>query len=256
MFGRPPFFVNQQQPLRLTICQWAAGVVAPPVCALCGGPGQWLDEPWGLDLCPHCEAACPRLAHPCPRCAAPRSGPGAPCPDCPRAPRAFDAAVALFQYGDPVDQLVTGLKFGRELVHARVLGMLFARRLRDPARPLPDGIVPLPLHAARLAERGFNQSREIARHLAPRLGVPLALRLLARQRDTAAQSTLDAAARARNLQHAFAVTPGARVPARLALLDDVLTTGATADAAARALRAAGARHIEVWACARAARPPA
>jgi ComF family protein len=159
----------------------------------------------------------------------------------------------MFRYEDPVDHMITALKFRGEMGFARVLGTLLARRIGAADLRLPQALVPMPLHAARYRERGFNQAAAIAAHVAPRLRVPLATRLLTRERATAAQSGLSAAARRENIQHAFAVMPGCRVPARVALLDDVLTTGSTAAAAAAALRAGGARQVTLWICARAAR---
>jgi ComF family protein len=244
--------VNLQLPSRLTIVQILTSVLAPPVCALCGGRGQRLDEPWGLDLCTHCEAACPRLPAACPRCAEP--GEAGECRRCASAPPPFDATHALLLYADPADQLITGLKFQGELPFARVLGSLFARELRHRGVRLPHCLVPMPLHGNRYRQRGFNQAEAIGRHLARRLGIPLEPTLLVRTRDTAPQSEQSAAARRANIQSAFAVEPGRRVPPRVALLDDVMTTGSTAAAAAAALRAAGARHVEIWACARAPPP--
>jgi ComF family protein len=200
---------------------------------LCQADGQRLDEPWGLDLCPHCEAACPRL-------------PALP-------PQPFDAVYGLFRYEDPVDQLITRLKFAQELSCARVLGTLFARVHRARGVALPDCLIPMPLHPRRYRERGFNQSREIARHIAPRLGLPVATRLLERQRHTDPQTELDAAARARNVANAFALRRSRIPPRRVALVDDVMTTGSTAAAAARVLKAAGCERVEVWICARALR---
>ncbi|MET0282229.1 MAG: ComF family protein [Steroidobacteraceae bacterium] len=220
------------------MAQQLAGCLAPPVCALCGGPGQWLDEPWGLDLCIHCEAACRRA---------------------PVEPLPFDAAFCLFQYRDPVDQMITRLKFQHELSFARVLGTLFARARRAADLPMPECLVPMPLHRGRYRERGFCQTTELARHIAWRLRdargrrLPIRTGLLTRVRATSAQSGLSAADRGRNLLGAFAANAQGRPPRHVALLDDVLTTGHTATAAAAALRAIGVARVEIWCCARALR---
>lgn len=249
MFELPRRHVNRLKACRLTIAQNLTGLLAPPVCALCGGAGQRADELWGIDLCGYCEAACPRPLHCCPRCAEPQPADRL-CPHCLAQPPPFDVVHALFLYEDPVDRMIMGLKFGHELVYARILGTLLARALRRHAVELPDCILPMPLHRARHLERGFNQAAEIARHAARRLKIPVDTHLLARSRGTAPQSALTAAARAANIAGAFTIRAGRRVPARVALLDDVLTTGATAAAAAQALRAAGAGHVQVWVCAR------
>lgn len=216
--------------------RWLGRLLAPPVCLLCGGPGQERDdEPWGLDLCRHCEAACPR------------AGP---------EPPPFDTAFFLFCYEAPVDQLILRLKFQHQIAAARVLGMLLARALRASGRPLPECVVPMPLHDSRLRQRGFCQTLLIARHAARRLAtargrsLPVRADLLRRVRAGAPQSTLPAAERTRNLTGAFAAPPLSAPPRHVALLDDVLTTGSTALAAIAALRAAGIGRVELWCCAR------
>jgi ComF family protein len=215
---------------RPAVIRTIAALLAPPVCALCGGRGQWLDEPWGLDLCIHCERACPRWQ--------PEALP-------------FESACCLFRYLDPVDLMITRLKFREELVFARVLGMLFARAWRAMDPDPPECIVPMPLHATRYRERGFCQTTEIARHIAPRLRLPIRSDLLQRVRATRAQSGLSAVERGMNLRGAFRVVAGRRLPQHVALLDDVLTTGHTALAAIAALHEAGIERIDMWCCARA-----
>jgi ComF family protein len=241
----------------LALAQSMTDLIAPPVCVLCLGEGQRQDELWGLDLCVHCEQACTALSAPCPRCAEPGSPGG--CSRCSMHPPPHDAAFCLFRYEDPVDLLITNLKFRGELACARVLGMLFARRYADSGRALPQCVIPVPLHASRYRERGFNQCAEIARHLAPRLRdasgrrLPVRADLLQRLRATHAQSKLTAGERATNLAGAFQAPPNTPMPQHIALLDDVMTTGHTAAAAAQALKEAGCRRVEIWACARAVR---
>jgi len=215
-----------------------AALLAPPCCVLCGGRGQWLDEPWGLDLCSYCEQSCARWQE---------------------EPLPFDSTFCLFRYQHPVDQLVTRLKFHGELACARVLGTLFARAQRATGGELPDCVVPLPLHRQRHRERGFCQTTAIAGHLAARLcnaqgrRLPVRTDLLRRVRATRAQSGLTAVERAANLRGAFAAAGIAPMPRHVALLDDVLTTGNTAMAAATALKDAGVATVSIWCCARALR---
>ncbi|WJW75722.1 ComF family protein [Thiohalobacter sp. IOR34] len=215
-----------------------------PHCLLCGGPGSD-----GLDLCSGCRRELPRPAAACPRCATPLpAGTGdRPCGRCLQAPPAFDAARAALLYRPPVDSLITGLKFATRLAHARLLGELLAERLA--AEPRPDCILPVPLHPARQRQRGFNQAIEIARFSARRLGLPLELDSCRRLRATLPQSGLSSGDRRRNLRGAFGLQ---RPPAgrHIAILDDVMTTGSTADALARVLKAAGAERVELWVCAR------
>lgn len=229
--------------------QSAAQVLAPPHCCLCDGPGQPEPAPWGLDLCEHCQAACPALPTGCPRCGTPQPG-GHCCVDCIVRPPPFDALFAACAYADPADQLVRGLKFQGTLAHGRVLGLLLAARRRAHPAPLPAVVVPLPLHRERFVERGFNQAEVIARAAARALHLPLRPALLRRVRGGLRQSGLDAGARRANLQGAFAALPLAGC-GTVALVDDVFTTGSTARAAAQAIKQAGAARVEIWTATRA-----
>jgi ComF family protein len=232
MFERLLDTVNFRKPHWLTIAQKLTSTLIPPRCVLCGGPGQQQQELWGTDLCPWCEAACPR----------PSSVDRVGVPP-------LDAIRVLFLYEDPADRLITGLKFHGDMACARVLGTLLSRQILATGARLPLALVPMPLHASRYRERGFNQAQVIAAHVASRTAVALDTDLLQRVRNTAPQTTLSAAQRRHNCAGAFAVQPGRHPPARIALIDDVMTTGSTAAAAAEALRAAGARYIELWVCA-------
>jgi ComF family protein len=164
---------------------------------------------------------------------------------------AFDDAIARFEYRFPLDRLVQRFKYAGDLAIGRWLAERLAERVRDAARP--DLLAVPPLAAARLRERGFNQALEVARTVGRRLGVPVDACAVARRRDTAPQASLDRRARAANLRGAFAC--GTDVRGRhVAIVDDVLTTGATADAIARVLKAAGAERVSAWAVARAHDP--
>jgi ComF family protein len=155
------------------------------------------------------------------------------------------------RYDYPADGLIKGFKYGRRLAVGRVLGELMAERLAG--RALPALVLPVPLHPARERERGFNQATELARPLAAALGLALDAGLCRRVRATPSQSALDRRTRARNLRGAFALSRA--LPAdEVAIVDDVVTTGATAAALAATLRRAGVRRIEIWSAARATAP--
>jgi ComF family protein len=215
----------------------------PLHCLLCGGPGG--DE---LDLCRDCAAELPRNRTCCARCALPLAVPAALCGQCQRHPPPWDAAWVPFRYAWPLDRLESRFKFAADLAAGRVLSALWRREL---AADRPQLIVPMPLHPARLRQRGYNQAMELARPLAQVLEVPVRHDALLRTRATKAQTELGAIARRRNVRGAFAAKPGVLWPEHVALLDDVMTTGATLAEAARVLRRAGVRRVDVWALARA-----
>jgi ComF family protein len=219
----------------------------PATCLLCLDPGQ----PPRLDLCRDCEADLPRAARGCAFCAAPVAQGSIVCAACLSRRPAFDGAFAPYRYEFPLVELIHRLKYGGQVAIARILGMLLARRLAERGAPAVDAVVPVPLHPSREARRGYNQAGEIARFAAEILKLPVAGRLAMRVRATEEQAALPAIVRRVNVSGAFAVREGP-VPPAVAIVDDVLTTGSTADALAQALKRAGCRRVEVWAVARAA----
>lgn len=221
-----------------------AGLAFGGGCFLCRGAARGL-------LCAECDADLPRLDGPrCPRCALASPG-GETCGRCLARAPAYDATFAALAYEFPADALVQALKFRGELALAPVLGALLAARLPRGARP--DYVLPVPLSAARLRERGFNQALEIARAVAAAAGAPLAPRLAERRRDTAAQFELTLAERETNLRGAFACD-AALEGAEVALVDDVMTSGATLGELAATLKRAGAARVVNWVVARTAAP--
>jgi ComF family protein len=225
------------------------GWLLPPRCVLCLDPGQ----PPALDLCAACASDLPALGSACIRCGV--AWPGSedapsPCPRCAAAPPPYAAVLAPYAYAWPVDALVRSFKYHGQLPHGRVLGTLLAEAVQARGAPLPELLVPVPLHPQRERERGYNQAWELARVVGRLLDVPVAATLCVRTRATPPQASLDAAARRANLAAAFAVRrpPAAR---HVALVDDVLTTGATLAALASALLAAGVRRVDAWTVARA-----
>lgn len=170
------------------------------------------------------------------------------CGTCQRHPPAFASALALYRYAPPVDHFIRALKFHHDLAMATMLGQMLAATVRS-FRPLPDVIVPVPLHPARLRQRGYNQALEIARPVARALQIPLDIDGVVRRRDTASQAQLGKPARRRNLRGAFAARRE-YAGQHVAIVDDVMTTGETAHQLARALLRAGAREVTVWVIAR------
>ena len=206
------------------------GLLLPPRCVLCGDRGQ---RPC-LDLCGACEADLPTPGEPF----ANESGILRPC-------------FAPFSYAYPVDHLVRALKYRGHLAVGRVLGTMLGERVG--ALGLHAGVdvlLPVPLHPVRHSARGFNQSAEIARWVARRLQLRLDPRLAVRRRDTRPQVGLAVEQRHDNLADAFAVSTAVR-GLRIALVDDVTTTGRTLQELAGTLVEAGARSVTGWCIARA-----
>lgn len=223
----------------------------PAACLSCGaslGAGRW---PFGL--CSPCCGRLERVPAGCWRCGRPLAGAALPhrfeCGHCRLRPPAFDRLLAPWAYRPPLDSVLRGLKFSRLDYLADDLGAALLAETRTALGEV-DGVVAVPLHGWRLYRRGYNQAELIARELARGLGVPV-LRPLRRRRATAPQSRLPRRERQRNVMQAFALRRGWDLRDRcLALVDDVITTGATLDAAAKVLRRAGARRIIAVAVAR------
>ena len=164
-------------------------------------------------------------------------------------PPDFNATIAPFHYASPIDYLLGRLKFQGKLVYARVLGSLAAEAIIESGIELPECVIPVPLHARRLRERGFNQSQELARYIARRLDVPLVNDMVERTKNTRPQMQLDAKERRKNVRNAFTLT-SAEPWQHVAIVDDVMTTGNTVAELARILKSAGVRTVDVWTVAR------
>lgn len=201
-----------------------------------------------------------RFAAPRPRCTrcAIALPDGVPvCGACLQQPPAFERTVAAVDYAPPWDDLLRRFKFDAALDLADVLAASLLDAVRHAGVTAPDWLLPVPLAGARLRERGYNQAWELARRIAPALPSASEPHLLLRLRDTPHQMALPSAERAANVRGAFAVEPRRRDEVRdrhVAVLDDVMTTGATAAEIAKTLRQAGARSVQVWVLARTPRP--
>ena len=254
-----PAAVNQTPPdevdgFRARVGFWlrndASHLLWPARCLVCGEAGEE-----ARDLCPACSRALPWQRGACMRCALPLPAATSTtdthciCGQCLRHPPPLQAVHAACAYAFPVDRLLPRFKFHRDLAAGRLLAQLMAEAFIPVERP--QAVVALPLHRSRLRARGYDQALELARPLARALQLPLLEGALRRTRATAPQSELSAPARRRNLHGAFACD-GMALPAHVVLVDDVMTTGATLHAAARALRRAGVERVDAWVCARVA----
>ncbi|MBB3228001.1 ComF family protein [Luteibacter sp. Sphag1AF] len=223
--------------------RWLSRLVLPTRCVLCGAHGTGIS-----DLCEPCAAALVRNEVCCARCALPLPVATRLCGRCQKRPPPWDSAWVPFTYAWPLNVLEGRFKFHGSLACGRVLSERW-REMPAPA-PLPDLMLPVPLHVSRLRERGYNQALELARPLARELRVPLRHDLLVRHRSTHAQTELDASTRRRNVRGAFRLRKSVTA-SHAVLVDDVMTTGATLAECARVLRQAGVARVDVWVLARA-----
>lgn len=182
----------------------------------------------------------------CPQCAIPTPE-GQVCGACLNHPPAYAHSLAAYSYVFPVNQLIPALKYHSRLAIAQVLGQHLAEAVAD--RPRPDLLIPMPLHPARIRQRGFNHATEIGRVVAKALDVPLDFACCKRVRDTPPQVALAYDQRRRNVRGAF-VCEGNVSRKRIALIDDVMTTGTSLDELAKTLKKAGAAEVETWVVAR------
>jgi ComF family protein len=229
--------------------------VLPPICALCHAPSA---DP-NKQLCAGCDAELQRNTRACRLCAQPLpalalESAQVTCGRCLKKRLLITQIVAPFQYAHPLDSLVLRFKKRGELACGATLAALFIHAVRsDSALELPQALVPVPLHRVRLRERGFDQARLLAQAYGTHFNIPLRPELLIRTRHTGTQAGLSATARVQNVRGAFfaAPTAGAKLPAHVALIDDVATTAATLNACALALKRAGVTRVDAWVLARA-----
>lgn len=228
----------------------------PPRCPACLRPKE-VEEP---GLCPNCLESVPRAVPPiCRRCGGPLRSESAQlglCPPCRDGKRFFRLARAPAVYEGAARDYIHRFKYGGERELGEALGVLLGQFLeREPALWPVDGIVPVPLHPARLEERGFNQAAVLAKVLGDWVGRPVWTDVVQRTRPTGTQTKLPARIRRENVRGAFRVRRAAPLSGRRVLLvDDVLTSGATADEVARMLLKAGAARVNVLCVAVSAAP--
>ena len=225
-----------------TALQW----MTPPYCLLC------YDQPeFQSGLCQDCWQELPFIRDPqCLTCARALTRPGI-CGQCQQRPPAYDSAVAPLAYEDPANEMLCALKYHQHLSFARTIAGVMVDAVISQRQKCPDMLCAVPMTSRALRRRGLNQSVFIARFISRALGIPLCASLLKKTRHTDQQSALSAKNRQSNLVGAFACKwrlEGQHV----ALIDDILTTGATANEISKTLKAAGAARVDLWACARTA----
>ena len=210
-------------------------------CALCAGSSR-------NGICTPCIDELDWIDCACAQCGLPLPQAGL-CAPCQITPPPFRRCISALTYSAPTSHLIGAFKYQHQLHFGRILSELLIERLRRGEAGEVDVIVPTPLHWHRRWQRGFNQAEIIGDEISRALGIPLRARWLRRVRPTPRQQELNAEQRRRNLRGAF-VAKQSLAGLRIALVDDVVTTGATAGEISRVLLAAGAASVEVWCLAR------
>jgi ComF family protein len=233
-------------PMKFNYLQTLLRHIYPQNCLLCGA-----DADPKTRFCDACYSSLPFNHHACPRCALPlppATAAGTRCGACLNKRLPYHTCHTALRYEPPSNQLIAQLKFRHKLHLTLPLAQLIIDRLGELKNP-PDLLLPVPLHQQRMRERGFNQALELGRVVSNKYGIPLDSRLVKRTRDTKAQSDLNEQLRRTNLRHAFRVY-GSLKGTRVAIIDDVITTGSTINEMSKTLKRSGASEITVWAVAR------
>ncbi|WP_225907016.1 ComF family protein [Methyloradius palustris] len=217
-------------------------LIFPQACMLCA-----TSDGGELAICGDCLADLPRhITDQCPQCALPAYQ-NQLCGHCIASPPAFDVTHALFRYEFPVDAMLQRYKYQHLLNMAQTFAQMIITDL--PNANLPDLIIPMPLHPLRLKERGFNQSLEIARIVGKSLNIKVDTQACSRIKSSPPQASLPLKERVKNMQGAF--TFNTQLDGlNIALIDDVMTTGASLNSLAKTVKKAGAINVECWVVAR------
>jgi ComF family protein len=226
------------------------------LCVLCDTPTDS-----AFSLCHACILELPYNHYACPHCGRGLSIDSTDeseaiaasiCENCQIAPPLYNETVSPFIYTAAIRYLIIGLKFNKQLLYAHLLGTLLADAVQDHYSPhdLPEFLLPVPLHKNRVRRRGFNQSVEISRIVSQRLQIPILSKHLIKTHATAPQAELSAQQRQKNLRHSFQIND--KIPnARIAIIDDVITTGSTMNEVTRIVQKTGIKSsIYAWSCAR------
>ncbi|TDT43283.1 ComF family protein [Halospina denitrificans] len=203
-------------------------------------------------LCEPCLQDLPANHTACERCALPLTAPNPQrlCSACLLRSPAQDFCLTPWRYEFPIDQMIRRYKYDGWRAPGRALALNWADQVTGTLPEIPQALIPAPIAPERLPERGFSQTAEIADWISRETGTPLETGLLQRHPGYQPQAGLDRGKRRRNLQGAFYVTTRTGMPEHVAIVEDVITTGASGDAMAACLREAGIRRVDLWALAR------
>lgn len=225
----------------------SASACFTPHCLLCDAIGMV-----GKGICQGCFDDLPWSQHACSGCALPLANLTLNdhlCGKCQKSHPPFDHAFAPLKYEREIAPLISGFKFRNKLEYGKLLSQILADFLKQHIDHWPELLIPVPLHKNRLRERGYNQSLEIARLLGKQFSIPIDIQSLQRHRDTKHQSELNYTDRRKNIKSAFTLTKPLNIK-RVALIDDVITTGETVAEISQLLKRGGVQQVDVWALAR------
>lgn len=225
----------------------------PKTCRLCG---KKLEDRTSLTSisdsgcysCSSCIESLPYLKHCCFQCGQPFSGGNKDidrCGKCLSSPPPFDQCFSPFEYAPPISDQICQLKYGQQAMTAKFLADLFVQEWLAHDIELPDALISVPMHPKRLRERGFNQSSELAKQLSKQLNIPFIRNALKKKKHTPQQAQQTLLQRQANLKNSFICTKGLNYQ-HVAIIDDVVTTGATVREISKILRKKGVDYIQVW----------
>lgn len=234
-------------PFMRKIIKKITDLLLPYSCRHCHQPGYRQ-----LDLCEECYQELPWLHSACQRCALPLPHPSPQCGWCTNQKLYFDYSYIAFDYMEPISQFIKQFKFHHQFSDGALLSRLFFDFLSSQYqnRAWPERVIPMPLHFHRIKERGFNQCIELLRPIQRAEGFCLDVHSCTRIKNTSQQILLSTEKRQHNLRKAFQVEWQTAPPDRVAIFDDVVTTGTTVNELAKCLKKSGVQSVEVWALAR------
>ena len=239
-----------------SMLQQLSAYLLPAQCLLCRLPSQ------GSLLCLYCQKALLKPRPHCLHCALPLIKNEAYCSQCMHHTDAFTQIYALDDYIKPYPALIKNLKYNKQLLNAQLLAQLLSLSIQQniPAEQISqvDFLIPVPLHPKRLRQRGFNQAQLLADVLAKNLSIPILNQAVQRIKNTCAQEGLNKQKRKKNLKGAFTLQKEQQASlkdAYVVIIDDVVSTGATANSLCTILLQGGARRVDIWAICRTSRQP-
>lgn len=242
-----------------SILGYALPHLLPSCCSMCSGELETVNQ----CICDACVSELPWLDSHCQQCAVPLAASDTLCPDCQSTPPAYRRCISAFTYQAPIDRIILKLKNDPYTSEIKQLTALLAERIihsyKQAVKAIPQLVIPMPLHWRKMAQRGFNQSQIIGNLLSNyflyqhKTSLKIHSDICQRIGNSQAQHTLDKKQRARSVKNAFCVSAQTELSLKgktVAVLDDVVTTGATANAIASALLKAGAKQVDIWSLAR------